>query len=71
MVESFERDYLDWLNEVDVEMDRMVGLSRADIADYDWADEYEWGSTPYEAARNALEESGLGLYLYIEKERLY
>ena len=44
-----------WLALVDQRMLRLIGLGYRDISDWRWADAYEDGYSPRDAAREALE----------------
>ncbi|MEZ5586275.1 MAG: hypothetical protein R3E46_04305 [Sedimenticolaceae bacterium] len=52
-----------WLCKVDVEIKRVAGIGVFDLADQPYADWFDDGLTPQEAAREALELEGFFLDL--------
>jgi len=47
-----------WLHEVDKHMMRIAGVTHDDIADCLWADWFQDGVDPLEAAKDALTDDG-------------
>jgi hypothetical protein len=57
--ENPHREWRDWRAAVDVEVDRLVGLSSHDLPDCPYRDWFEDDDmTPQEAARRAVREAG-------------
>lgn len=52
--ETFE----EWLRRVDAEVEAVCGLSHRDLADWNYYDAYESGTSPAEVARDVLEDEG-------------
>lgn len=51
MKETFEK----WMLEVDINLERMVGVEAADLPDYSYWDSWNSGWTPKETAIEAIE----------------
>lgn len=49
-----------WLDAIDVEVVRITGLGREDFADWTYADAFEDGVEPAQAARDMLAEDSVG-----------
>lgn len=49
----------EWMKDVDIEIERFVGMSNMELADQPYRDWYDDEVTPHQAAVRALREEGL------------
>jgi hypothetical protein len=56
---SWDTQFNAWLDMVDAALVRLVGIGWEDLPDQSWADWFDAGMSPSEAAREALESEGL------------
>jgi len=52
-----------WMYLVDLVLHREVGITHGDLADFCWRDEYAAGTSPRDAARDALAGDDIGWLL--------
>jgi hypothetical protein len=52
------REWERWMEAVDMEVQRLCGMSADDLADYAYRDAYDDGADPAEVAREALAADG-------------
>lgn len=53
-----QKEYNEWLHEVDVVLMRNMGLTSIDLADYDYQNAYRDGLTPLKAAEKSAMSDG-------------
>ena len=49
-----------WMTEVDIEIQRICGLSHDDLADTNYRDMFDGDTSPKESAHEVLQENGWG-----------
>lgn len=56
-----DQDYAAWLQKVDNHLSSRIGVGVLDLPDRCWRDDFEGGTTPQEAAAEALADEGYDL----------
>ena len=56
-----KREFNEWMKKVDQELVKISGLNSESLADYLYADAFQYGVTPGEVALEVLQENGFPL----------